>query len=183
MFVLVEVWSALLIFFYFFLTIIILQGKRGKFNFYALPGPSAFQTCGLWALAVCHSLLRMPGKVTKKCKVVANKLKLWVSFSSRNILKDLHLEKMLKTFSVSQICNALCINFMLFPLTSKEGRRSREVWMQDLKCWQLRYSRKRDSFGGYFQYLAEAIDVLVSVKNHSQAELDDVGVCHEETRS
>lgn len=176
-------WSALLIFFNFFLTIIILQGKRGKFNFYALLGPSAFQTCGLWALAVCHSLLRMPGKVTKKCKVVANKLKLWIYFSSRNILKDLHLEKMLKTFSVSQICNALCINFMLFPLTSKEGRRSREVWMQDLKYWELRYSRKRNSFGEYFQYLAEVVDVLASVRNHRQDELDDVWVCHEEAHS
>jgi len=36
--------------------------------------------------------------------------------SSRNIFKGLHLGKMLKTFSVSQLCNILCINSCYFPL-------------------------------------------------------------------
>lgn len=73
---------------------ILLQGKRGKFSLYVLMGPGAFQTCGLWALAVCCSLLMRPGKVIKKCKAVASKLKLWIFTAQVEIfLRDCILEK------------------------------------------------------------------------------------------
>lgn len=39
-----------------------------------------------------------------------------IQSSSRNIFKGLHLGKMLKTFSVSQLCNILCINSCYFSL-------------------------------------------------------------------
>lgn len=74
--------------------LILLQGKRGKFSFYSLMGPNAFQTCGLWALAIYSSLLRKPGKVIKKCKAVASKPKLWIATAQVEIfLRDFILEK------------------------------------------------------------------------------------------
>ena len=42
---------------------------------------------------------------------------------------------------------------MLFPLTSKEDRKSRQAWIQSLNCWKWWHSWKEPAFWGTFGIL------------------------------